>query len=793
MNGEDLTDDVLRITAGRWERTPGGWRHTPSTPDGKPAEVAQGKLQCRLPGRGAERVRVALTVTAATPQGMSLHLDDVAFYFGCRWQTPQGGTLPRARTVKVRPAGRSLSGAFAGDAGETAARIAREVTCAEITPDEMNRECFLNTGLGERTEAYDLSCRLTPGELHRIEVEAGTDAVEFRLDGRTVFRHVRDRSRPWRSVVVETWCASEFTDLRVEADGLVPAPPPPRPREELLLSTSMDGSDPTGQMSYPPEIFAQIMRELKRQGFGRVYFIDYGSKVPEFNTDLAMRQRHRELHGKNPVYEHMAWPGEWLKRYADIAHEAGIQFYTKFKAFDLHLWSEDPLENFSDRARVQYEHREKKLQHRPLPPGYAPPDAPVGTIRFVRDNAEPSPVPVEELRLWVSDDNLRYRPYEGPVRRSDGIESRTFLKWWEETPEPPRRVRVLTLDGLDVRAKFFAVTLPPHRTEELFRNRLHRLVEVASVDGRPFPFHYAIHPDCKPTPDMTPEDFPWHGEKLWKGGLRYGLFWGGVPSGTIPVVDPMDHLWALDNLNRVIGFGRGVIEFAGSAFCPAYPEVQDFWLSRIRTAYESGADGVDIRIRNHNKYMEWSRAGWNPPVVEEYRRRYGVDINTGPVDHVLHQRLLGEYYTAFVRRARALADSYKRSLQHHVSISMDTAPEQMGMMNIHWDWRAWLDERLVDEITLKEVFPGTNFFDEVTDLARARGIKTHFCPFMNTVLRREPDYEKVIGGHIADARLAGCDGYWLHELYCLLDLDAVSGRVAFTHPKLPGALEGARG
>lgn len=300
MNGEDLTDDVLRITAGRWERTPGGWRHTPSTPDGKPAEVAQGKLQCRLPGRGAERVRVALTVTAATPQGMSLHLDDVAFYFGCRWQTPQGGTLPRARTVKVRPAGRSLSGAFAGDAGETAARIAREVTCAEITPDEMNRECFLNTGLGERTEAYDLSCRLTPGELHRIEVEAGTDAVEFRLDGRTVFRHVRDRSRPWRSVVVETWCASEFTDLRVEADGLVPAPPPPRPREELLLSTSMDGSDPTGQMSYPPEIFAQIMRELKRQGFGRVYFIDYGSKVPEFNTDLAMRQRHRELHGKNP-------------------------------------------------------------------------------------------------------------------------------------------------------------------------------------------------------------------------------------------------------------------------------------------------------------------------------------------------------------------------------------------------------------------------------------------------------------------------------------------------------------
>lgn len=788
-----MTSDDFRVQAGRWERTGGGWRHTPSTPDGKPADVAQGKLGCSLGGRGAERVRVGFTVCAATPQGMSLQLDDVRFFFGCRWQTPQGGALPRARTVKVRPAGRSLSGAFAGDAAEVAARMARETTCAEIGPEEMNRECFLSTGIGERVEAYDLTCRLTPGKGQRVEAEGDGEAVEFRVDGRVIFRHARERRRPWRSVVIETWCASEFGEMSVEAGEIVPSPALVRAREEVLLSTSMDGSDPTEQMSYPPEVFGQIMRGLKRMGFGRVYFIDYGSKVPEFATNAAMQARHRELHGKKPVYEHMAWPGEWLKRYADIAHEEGLQFYTKFKAFDLHLWSEDPLENFSDRSRVQYEHREKKMRHRPTPEGFAPSDAPVGTIRFVRDSAEASPVGVEELRVWVSEDNVRYRPYEGPIRRSDGVETRTFVKWWEETAEAPRRVRVLTLGGLDIRSKFFAVTLPPQRTEELFRNRLHRLAEVEAVDGRPLAFHYAIHPDCKPTPNMTSEDFPWHGEKLWKGGLRYGVFWGGVPSGTIPVVDPMDHLWALDNLNRVIGFGRGVVEFAGSAFCPAYPEVQEFWLSRIRTAYESGADGVDIRIRNHNKYMEWSRAGWNAPVVEEYRRRYGVDINRERVDHVLHQRLLGEYYTAFVRRARALADGYERSLQQHVSTSMDTSPEQMSMMNIGWDWRAWLDERLVDEITLKEVFPGTNFFDEVTELARARGIKTHFCPFMNTVLRREPDYEKVIGGHIESARRSGCDGYWLHELYCILDIDAAAGRVAFTHPKLGEALARARG
>jgi hypothetical protein len=116
----------------------------------------------------------------------------------------------------------------------------------------------------------------------------------------------------------------------------------------------------------------------------------------------------------------------------------------------------------------------------------------------------------------------------------------------------------------------------------------------------------------------------------------------------------------------------------------------------------------------------------------------------------------------------------------------------MSMMNIYWDWRTWLDERLVDEITLKEVFPGTEFFDEVMERAQANGIRTHFCPFMNTVLRRDPNYEKVIGDRMVEARTLGCDGYWLHELYCILNINAAEERVELTHPKLASAIRRLR-
>ncbi len=34
-----------------------------------------------------------------------------------------------------------------------------------------------------------------------------------------------------------------------------------------------------------------------------------------------------------------------------------------------------------------------------------------------------------------------------------------------------------------------------------------------------------------------------------------------------------------------------------------------------------GVDGVDLRVGNHNRSMEWENYGFEPPVLDECRRR----------------------------------------------------------------------------------------------------------------------------------------------------------------------------
>jgi len=749
-----------QVLAGQWNIQGDRLTHTPTSAKGERIDVARGRLQCILPERGADRVDFSLRVSSPKPQGIAVSLDDATLNFAARWRTPLVPPPPFPRREEP------------------------------MRNEELNRESFLQVGYRNQIVEYDLSCAAVPGKGHTIRAEGTPARVVFSVDGREIFTWTREQRRPFRSVYLEVWCEAEMEVLDMTLDGPHRAPSV-KPSKRLVLSTSFDGVDIRNGCQWTPKMLRQTFRILKEMSFDRVYFIDYGSPVPEFWSDPDMIRCHREMYGHLPHYEKvMRDEREWLGVAAELAHEAGLQFYTKLKVLDLHLWSERREENFLDRQMVQYEHREKKLRRRPLPPRYASPDAPVGTIRFVRDDAERSPVDPNELRIWVSDDNRRYRPYEGPRTARESVERRGFHRWWEETDEPPRDVRVVSLEGLNVTAPYFAVTVPPDRRDELFRNRLHRLVEMESVDGKPFPFSYAIVPDCDPDPNAGPDDFPWHGKPRWKGGLRIGLYWGGVPSGAIQGCDPMERYWALDNRARVVGFARGVVEYGTSVFCPAYDEVHEFWLSRIRTAYDAGADGVDLRLRNHNKSVEWSRLGWNDPVVDEYRRRYGVDIRTQAVDQEKFQRLLGEHYTGFLRKARALSNEKGKSLQHHVSASLDGSPDRLCLCHIHWDWRTWVREGLVDEVTLKEVFPGTPFFDEVMDVLRGTDIRAHFCPFMNSVLSRDPNYADVIAGHVANARKAGLDGFWLHEAFCLFEKDIPNETVKLVRPGVADAVRG---
>jgi hypothetical protein len=145
------------------------------------------------------------------------------------------------------------------------------------------------------------------------------------------------------------------------------------------------------------------------------------------------------------------------------------------------------------------------------------------------------------------------------------------------------------------------------------------------------------------------------------------------------------------------------------------------------------------------------------------------------------RKLRGEAYTQFYREARDLAHSYDKPVGLHVSISMDMEPEHGAAMEIHWDWRRWIDEGLADSVTMKEVWPGTRFAQEILSHTRPLGVPVIFCPW-NSVWQGAGN-ERVIEEWIRAAREGGYDGYQFCE--CCAILRALpDGRVVNQRPQV---------
>jgi hypothetical protein len=121
--------------------------------------------------------------------------------------------------------------------------------------------------------------------------------------------------------------------------------------------------------------------------------------------------------------------------------------------------------------------------------------------------------------------------------------------------------------------------------------------------------------------------------------------------------------------------------------CYNYPEVREHMLTRVDDLVEHGVDGFLFGLaRTHIPYFNAERQnaagetfGYNPPVVAEFKRRYGVDLSrfdhiedaetadhrglpfvyehrwvgTEPYDVWAFRRLLGEGFDAFLRAVRA--------------------------------------------------------------------------------------------------------------------------------------------
>jgi len=99
--------------------------------------------------------------------------------------------------------------------------------------------------------------------------------------------------------------------------------------------------------------------------------------------------------------------------------------------------------------------------------------------------------------------------------------------------------------------------------------------------------------------------------------------------------------------------------------------------------------------------------GYSQPIVDEYQKRYGVDIRTQAFDKDKWSKLRGEYLTQFMRELHsALAAAGKKiavstdGLDPHLPCKWNVAGGVRTVGRLHMAVDTWVKEKIVDEINL---------------------------------------------------------------------------------------------
>ena len=139
----------------------------------------------------------------------------------------------------------------------------------------------------------------------------------------------------------------------------------------------------------------------------------------------------------------------------------------------------------------------------------------------------------------------------------------------------------------------------------------------------------------------------------------------------------------------------GVLEYA-------YPEVRQYMLKVIRAFSDRfDFDGVFLSVRSHSPPPSHAdQFGFNQPVVQEYKHRYGRDILRQSFDLEKWRDLRGEFFTTFLKEVM----EHLKARGQKLSIGVQQG-EYIGppFGNMKLQWRRWVTEGIIDELVVGHI------------------------------------------------------------------------------------------
>jgi len=132
--------------------------------------------------------------------------------------------------------------------------------------------------------------------------------------------------------------------------------------------------------------------------------------------------------------------------------------------------------------------------------------------------------------------------------------------------------------------------------------------------------------------------------------------------------------------------------------CYAFPQARRFRVEMVQEVCRYPVDGIFLSFRSHSvqseSYRQAKEFGYEPPVVDEYRRRHGLDIRTQDFDREKWHRLKGEFFTQLLREIRTAVGPWRPV--HVVILHGVDGPS--GKSQHALDMPTWVRDKLVDAI-----------------------------------------------------------------------------------------------
>ena len=559
------------------------------------------------------------------------------------------------------------------------------------------------------------------------------------------------------------------------------------PQRRFELSATVDFPDDCAQHVFTPSMLDALMGILADMGVSRVNWLYYGS------VDEGLFWSEPAPFGNRTWVETVRQLGEPMAAAVPLAHRHGMRLYAVIKPYNTGISGSTPTgQTDAERSdgldrlggpmtsSVPFVRRNPHLRiARRL--GSRPEDLatiPIIRLRLLKQDSSPTRVAPKNLQIWTSNTNSRYtrRDLTFTVRESVEPGAQSVTDYDGNTVTAAGNpVRVLTLDGLHLTDRYVLITTDFRDREGDFRNTPLAMVEAHGPSG-PLPISVAT----AYTIGDGPRDFR-------TGGLEFDTGLGTMPTTLDVDNTPVSgDRFPFLKTQGVIGLARGRNRYLPTALSEGYAEVHALWLGWVDECLASGVDGIDLRMSAHSTLTDHPEDyGFNPPIVAAYRRRYGIDIDTDPVDLAALAAVRGELFTPFVRAARLRAESAGKPLLIHLHTeAFRPSPPPGAIMgfpaNLLFDWRGWLDDGLVDAVTLRTSWfesyePGSarRLGQPAWTLDRAltdpvvedaiRTVRTHGLPLYLTryvLATGSPDlYAREIEATARDGRFDGFDVY----------------------------------